>query len=295
MFGIFPGLVPVFRLNHGTDIKGASASEDATRVASFGTQSGMSGMGTMVIAPWTVRVWDAAAGQEIARISNQRGLMGAVSPSGDVLATAEPSSEPEYSVRIRIWSLPERPRFAPLPPAWKSAEKNSTIVGLDGVHLMARAEKSTLMFGTADKADTLQSGEGQQSGVPDIFGLSGDSRLAFVKSGSAIELLDVETKQRVDRIEMPRGAAIAVLKSMTDAMWRDAWRARGVSARDAACSPGDMSVPAGEMVTRCGTVKELGRGRSTTASWDLYVPSATTGAAFWSSASITHPSLRTTP
>jgi hypothetical protein len=51
------------------------------------------------------------------------------------------------------------------------------IVGLDGVHLMARAEKSRLMFGTADKADTLQSGEGQQSGVGDIFGLSGDSRL----------------------------------------------------------------------------------------------------------------------
>lgn len=251
MFGILPGLVPAFRLNHGTDIRGASASEDATWAVSFGTQSGMSGTGTMVIAPWTLRVWDAAAGQEIARISNQRGLMGAVSPSGDVLATAEPSSEPEHSVRIRIWSLPERPRLAPLPPAWKSAEKNLMIVGLDGVHLMARAEKSTLMFGTADKADTLQASEGQHSGVADIFfGLSGDSRLAFVNSGSAIELFDVETKHRVDRIEMPRGAANAVLShdgryvavtlTEPEVFQRAMLRAH----------QGDMSVPAGEIVTQ---------------------------------------------
>jgi WD40 repeat protein len=250
MWGIMPGLFPAFRLNHGTDIKGASASEDATRVVSFGTQSGMGGMGTMVIAPWILRVWDAAAGQEMARISNQRGLMGAVSPSGDVLATAEPGSEPEHSVRIRIWSLPERPRLATLPPAWKGAERNLTIVSLDGVHLMARAEKSTLMFGTADKADTLQSGEGQQSGGADIFGLSGDSRLAFVKSSSAIELFDVETKQRVDHIEMSRGAAMTVLShegryvavtlSEPDVFQRAMQRAH----------QGDMSVPAGEIVTQ---------------------------------------------
>jgi hypothetical protein len=66
----------------------------------------MSSAGTMVIAPWTLRVWDAAAGQEIARISNQRGLVGAISPSGDVLATAEPGGEAERAVRIRIWKLP---------------------------------------------------------------------------------------------------------------------------------------------------------------------------------------------
>jgi WD40 repeat protein len=210
----------------------------------------MSSAGTMVIAPWTLRVWDAAAGQEIARISNQRGLVGAISPSGDVLATAEPGGEAEHAVRIRIWKLPERPRLAPLPSAWKSAEKNLMIVGLDGVHLMARAEKSRLMFGTAEKADTLQFGEGQQSGVADIFGLSGDSRLAFVKSGPAIELFDVETKQRVDRIEMPRGIAMAVLShdgryvgvtlADPEAFQRAMQRAH----------QGDMSVPAGEIVTR---------------------------------------------
>jgi WD40 repeat protein len=249
-WGILPGLVPAFRLNHGSDIKGASATEDATRVVSFGTQSGMSGMGAMVIAPWTLRVWDAAAGQEIARISNQRGLVGAVSPSGDVLATAEPGSAPEQPVRIRIWSLPERPLFSPLPPAWKSADKNLMTVGLDGLHLMARAETSTLMFGTADKADTFQSGEDQQSGVPGIFGLSGDSRLALVKSGAALELFDVETKQRVDRIEMPRGVAGAVLShdgryvavtlGEPEAFQRAMQRAHR----------GDMSVPAGEIVTQ---------------------------------------------
>jgi WD40 repeat protein len=250
MFGILPGLAPAFRLNHGTDIEGASASEDATRVVSFGTQSGMSGMGAMVIAPWTVRVWDAAAGQEIARISNQRGLMGVVSPSGDVLATAEPSSEPEHSVRIRIWSLPEHPHLAPLPPAWKSAEKNLMIVGLDGVHLMARAKKSTLMFGTADKADTLQSGQDQQSGVPDIFGLSGDSRLAFVKSGSAIELFDMETKRRVDRIEMPRGTAMAVLSHDGRYVAVTLGEPEVFQRAMQRAQQGDMSVPAGEIVTQ---------------------------------------------
>src|SRR5262249_46231108 len=124
MFGVMPGFVPAVRLDHGTDIKGASASEDGTRVVSFGTPAGMNGMGAMVIAPWTLRVWDAAAGQEIARISNQHGLAGTVSPLGDVLLTTEPSSDPDHAVHIRIWSLPERPRFTPLPPAWKSADRN---------------------------------------------------------------------------------------------------------------------------------------------------------------------------
>jgi hypothetical protein len=211
-FGVISGLTPVFRLDHGTDIVGASASDDASRVVSFGSSSGMSGAGTMIVGGWTARIWDAPAKLEIARITEARGLIATISATGDILATGQPSNDKDSGAQMRIWSIPARPPAVQLPKIWKPIGP-ALLVGLDGEHIAGRTKDLTLMLGDMDAAETLPSTaiSPEEARLVDGFRMSGDSRLLFAAAGPTVELFDTATRRSVDRVTAPREVAAAAL------------------------------------------------------------------------------------
>src|SRR5262249_13915915 len=69
-WGMLPGLVKTASFAHGSQMFAISANARGSRVVTLGTDYGMTKMGTMILDPVRVRVWDRPKGWEIARITS---------------------------------------------------------------------------------------------------------------------------------------------------------------------------------------------------------------------------------
>ena len=223
MYGVIFGLAPVFSLNHESDIEGASISENAERVVSYGGFSGMSPGGTMIVGGWTARIWDGPARLEIARIESPIGSVAALDPTGAVLVTAEASGMRPGGGTLRLWQIPPRPPLTPLSNVWSPLVRSGQglLVALDGGSIVGRSHDSRLMLGRSHDSRLMLGGAYSAQTLPftasklpqpwlaDVYGMTGDSRLLFAKTGATVKVFDIASRRSVDRIASPREVAAA--------------------------------------------------------------------------------------
>jgi len=211
MFGILPGFAPVVRMQHGTPLTDMAASADGSCLVSVGTGAGMTGMGTMVNDPTTVRVWQSRNAYEVARIIDSGLIRVALSTDGRLLATAERATRENAEaadVRIRLWRLPTSEHAVPLthpsPP-----DRSPTAVSLDGRHIARRTENGALMLG--DPGTTHEIGRTPPDQKTTGLRFSQDGQLLAETLGSAVYLYDTERAAWLSPIETASPVVATVL------------------------------------------------------------------------------------